>query len=124
VGFVGGETGYCSETCVTGGVGGTGEGCVKVEVEMDIKEEMQQAVSVPSVKSEYEVRLEGVFEVVTVMLLGHLLPDKGNCDITLNYFLIASYCGCHIGFEVWIAILSGGDFFGVISINPLRHLTY
>jgi hypothetical protein len=39
VGFVGGETGYCSETCVTGGVGGTGEGSVKVEDAVDIKEE-------------------------------------------------------------------------------------
>jgi hypothetical protein len=39
VGFVGGEAGYCSETCVTGGVGGTGEGSVKVEDAIDIKEE-------------------------------------------------------------------------------------
>jgi hypothetical protein len=50
---------------VTGGVDGTGEGSVKVKVEMDVKDEIQQVVSVPSVKTEHEVRLEGVCEVVT-----------------------------------------------------------
>jgi hypothetical protein len=41
--LVEGETGYSSDTCVTGGVGGTGEGSVPVE---------------------REVRLQGVCEVV------------------------------------------------------------
>jgi hypothetical protein len=39
VGFVKGETGYCSETCVTGSVGGTGEGNIKLEEAVHIKEE-------------------------------------------------------------------------------------
>jgi hypothetical protein len=72
-GFVGGETGYCSETCVTGGVGGTGEGSVeleediyikeesiKVEEAVDIKEEMPEDIVFPPIKTEPEVRLFGV----------------------------------------------------------------
>jgi hypothetical protein len=45
MGLVEGETGSCSDTCVTGGVGGTGEGSVQVE---------------------HEVRLQGVSELVPV----------------------------------------------------------
>jgi hypothetical protein len=76
VGFVGGETGYCSDTCVTGGVE-TGEGCVefeeaidikeesiKVEEAVDIKDEMPEAIVFPPIKTEHEVRFEGVCEVL------------------------------------------------------------
>jgi hypothetical protein len=35
-----GETGYCSETCVTGDVDGTEEVSIKVEEAIDIKEEV------------------------------------------------------------------------------------
>jgi hypothetical protein len=41
-------------------VGGTGEFSVNVEVEMDIKDETQEDVSVPLVKTEHEVRFWGV----------------------------------------------------------------
>jgi hypothetical protein len=73
VGFVGGETGYCSETGVTGGVGGTGEGSdgleegiyikeesIKVEEAVDVKEELPEAIVFPPIKTEHEVRLWGV----------------------------------------------------------------
>jgi hypothetical protein len=75
VGFVGGETGYCSETCVTGCVGGTGEGCVKVEnvidikeegsvkIEdtLDIKEEIPEPAICPPFNTDQEVRLNFLF---------------------------------------------------------------
>jgi hypothetical protein len=73
-----GETVYCSETCVTFDVDGTEEVSIKVEEAGDIKEEVSikveeaidtkdeipGTVSVPSVKTEHEVRLWGVLEVV------------------------------------------------------------
>jgi hypothetical protein len=52
VGFVGGETGYCIETCVTGGVGGTGEGSVEFEEAMHIKEESIKVEESVDVKCE------------------------------------------------------------------------
>jgi hypothetical protein len=69
VGFVEGETGYCSETCVTGVVGWTGEVSIKVEdtinikeevsfkveEDVDIKDEIPEAIIFPPVKSEQEV---------------------------------------------------------------------
>jgi hypothetical protein len=119
VGFVGGETGYCSETWVMGGVGGTGEAGVKfvdtihikkevsievedavyikeevssevedavdikeevgIEVEdpldtkeevsikfetVSIKDEVQECLSVPPIKTEQEVRGVGVCKVM------------------------------------------------------------
>jgi hypothetical protein len=39
------------------------------------------------------------------MHLGHLLSLKGNCEITLNYFLISLYCGCHIPFEIFLVVI-------------------
>jgi hypothetical protein len=68
VGFVGGETAYCSESCVTGGV--------KVEDPLHIKEECRvnfEAVYInettcPTIKTEPEVRLWGVSEVVTAVV--------------------------------------------------------
>jgi hypothetical protein len=74
VGFVGGETGYCSETCLTADVDGTGEGSVMFEEAIDIKEEFSikveeaadikndilQAVTFPPISTEHEVRLWGV----------------------------------------------------------------
>jgi hypothetical protein len=80
------ETGYCSEPCVTGGVGGTGEVSVKVEDAIDVKEkgsiqfesvyvkdEIPGTTTFPPIKTEQEVRLLDVFEVV---LLGDLFPPK------------------------------------------------
>jgi hypothetical protein len=78
MGFVEGETGACSETCVNFNVDGTEEVSIKfedtvdikeevsikVEEAIDIKDEIPEAVSVPPVKTEHQVRLWGVCEVV------------------------------------------------------------
>jgi hypothetical protein len=66
VGFVEGETGYCSETCVTCDVDGTEEVSIKVEDNIDIKEEVNIKVEEAiDIKDEFpEVRLHGVCEVV------------------------------------------------------------
>jgi hypothetical protein len=109
VGFVGGETGYCSETCVTGDVGETGEGSVDGEWNIDIKEEVsikvEEAVDVKDetpealvnpIKTEPEVRFWGVCEVVTAVVCEVVtahsfrpfiaLKPKGNCEITFNWY--------------------------------------
>jgi hypothetical protein len=52
-----------------------------------------------------------------LMLFGHLLPQKGNCEITFNYFPFLLYCWCHIHFEIWIAVLKRRDFLEVIASN-------
>jgi hypothetical protein len=76
--FVEGEISNCSETCVTVGVDGTGEGsiavgeavdvkeevCIKVEETIDIKDEIPEPIKFPAIKTEYEVRLQGVREVI------------------------------------------------------------
>ena len=62
--FVEGETGSCSETCVTCDVGGTEEVSIKVEEDIDIKDEIPEAISFPPIKTEHEVRLWGVCEVL------------------------------------------------------------
>ena len=77
IGFVEGETGSCIETGVTCGVDGTGdvsvkvddaidikEEVIKVEYAIDVKEEIPEAISFPSIKTEHEVRLQGVCEMV------------------------------------------------------------
>jgi hypothetical protein len=89
VGFVGGETGYCSETWVTGGVGATGEGSdgleegivikeesIKVEEAADIKEEFPQSIAFPPIKTEPEVRLWGECEVGAVLACRMCITTK------------------------------------------------
>ena len=51
------------------------------------------------------------------MLLGHLLPQKGNCEVILNYFLLCAMFLVPYSFKIWIAILKGRDFLEVIAIN-------
>jgi hypothetical protein len=97
VGFVEGETGYCSDTSVMDGVSGSEEGSItvdeavdvkeediiKVEETIDIKEEIPEPIKFPPIKKEIEVRLQVGWEIV-----GHLLPYKENSEITVNYFLL------------------------------------
>ena len=78
MGFVEGETGSCSETCVTCDVDGTEEVSInfedaidikegvsnEVEEAVDLKDEIPEAISFPRIKTEHEVRLWGVCEVV------------------------------------------------------------
>ena len=51
------------------------------------------------------------------MILGHLLPQKENCEIAINCFLFLYYCGCHVHVDVWSAILKRRDLLEVIAIN-------
>ena len=60
MGYVDGETGSYSETCVTFDVDGSEESSIAVEEAIDIKDEIPEAMSVPSIKCEHEVRLWGV----------------------------------------------------------------
>ena len=76
--FVEGETDSCPETFVTCDVGGfegvsikaeeaidiKEEVSIKVEEAIDIKDEIPEAASFPPIKTEHEVRLCGVCEVV------------------------------------------------------------
>jgi hypothetical protein len=68
MGFVGGETGYCSETCIMCDVDGTEEVSIEVEDPLDIKEEdsinfeavfieeeIPETTTCPPVKTELEV---------------------------------------------------------------------
>ena len=64
MGFVEGETGSCSETCVTFDVDRFEEVRIKVEQFVDIKHEIPEATSFPPIKTEHEVRLRGGCEVV------------------------------------------------------------
>jgi hypothetical protein len=59
-----GETGSCSETCVTFDVDGTGIVNIKVEEAIGIKDEIPESTSFIPIKTEHEVRLCGVCEVV------------------------------------------------------------
>ena len=78
MGFVEGETSSNSEICVTCDVDGTEEVSINFEDDIDIKEEVSfkveeaivikdeipEAISFPPFKTEHEVRLWGVCEVV------------------------------------------------------------
>jgi hypothetical protein len=59
-----GETGSCSEICVSYAVDGTDEVSIKVEEELNIKGETPEAITCPSVKTEHVVRLQGLWEMV------------------------------------------------------------
>jgi hypothetical protein len=52
-----GETGSCRQRDVTCDVDGTEEVNIKVEDSIDIKDEIPEAVSVPSVKTEHEISM-------------------------------------------------------------------
>jgi hypothetical protein len=55
-----GETGSCSQTVVKCDIEGTEEVGITVEESIDMKDETPEAVLVPFVKTEHEVRLWGV----------------------------------------------------------------
>ena len=62
MGFVDSESGSCSETCVTCDGDGTEEVSINVEEDIDMKNEMPEAIKFPPIKTENEVRLWGVCE--------------------------------------------------------------
>jgi len=112
MGFVEGETEPCNETCVTCDVDGTEENIkfeeavgvkeevnIKVEETVDIKDEIPEALIFPPIKTEQEVRLWVLcMSWWQLTLLGRLLPQKGNCEFTFNYFLLCVILCCHIHF--------------------------
>jgi hypothetical protein len=62
---------------------------IKVEGAINIKDEIPEAISFPPIKSEHEVRLLGVCEVVAAHALRLCIAtQKGKCEITLEYFLL------------------------------------
>jgi hypothetical protein len=121
VGFVEGETGYCSETC---DVDGTGEVRIKVEEDIDIKEEVSikfeavyvkdeipETTTCPPVKTEQEVRLWGVFEVVAAHAFRRFIYPRNEImklNLTISHFLL--YCLSNIPVQIWITFLKGRDF--------------
>ena len=88
MGFVEGETGSCVETCVECDVDGTEELSIKVEEAINIKNEIPEAIIFPPMKTEQEVRLWAVCEVLGAHAFRPFIAPKGNCEITLIYFLL------------------------------------
>jgi hypothetical protein len=127
VGFVDGETGYRSETCVVCDVGKTAEFGIKLEEAVDVKREIPQAMTFPPIKTEHEVRLWGLCQLVTAVVCDMVtdvvcevvtapafrpfiaLTPKGNYEITCNWYLLCVML-CVITFETLIAILKSRDF--------------
>jgi hypothetical protein len=120
--FVEGETGYCSETWLTCDVDGTAdvsitaedaidikeEVSIKLQEAIDIKDEMPEATSYPPIKTEHEVRLWGVCEVLAADAFRPFIATKrpALCHVL-----------CHMPFEIWNAILKLRDFCEVTAIN-------
>ena len=137
MGVVEGDTCSCSETGVKYDVDGTEEVSTKVEEALDIKEEVSIKVEevldikdeipeamFPPIKTEQEVRLWGVCEVVAVHDFRPFITQKRNCEITLNYFLLCVMFWVPYSFKIWIAILKGRDFLEIIAINGKVILKY
>jgi hypothetical protein len=55
-----GETGSCSETCVTCDADGTEEVSIKVEGAVNTRGEIPEAITFPEIKTEREVRRWGL----------------------------------------------------------------
>jgi hypothetical protein len=68
--FVEGGTGSDIETCAMFDVGGTEEVSIKTEEIIDIKDEIPEVMPFPPIKTEPEVKLQGVCEVVAVHACG------------------------------------------------------
>ena len=81
-----GETGSCSETCVTYDFDASDDVSIKVEEVLDIKEEVEEALDIKDempeaiqflpIKPEQEVRLWGVCEVVATHAFRPFIAPK------------------------------------------------
>jgi len=76
VGFVEGETGACNEAGVEFDVDGTGEICTEVEDAIVVKDEIPEALIFLPIKTEQEVRLWGLCEVVAAHAFIPFIPPK------------------------------------------------
>jgi hypothetical protein len=74
--LVEGETGSYSETCVECGIDGTEEVSFKVEEGIDLKDEIPEAIMFLPFKTEQEVRLQGVCEVVAAHAFRSFIAPK------------------------------------------------
>jgi len=95
--YVEGETGHCNETCVMCDVDGAAEFSIKVEEAIDIKEEVSikveeaidikdetpEAITFSSVKTEHEVRLWCVCELMAAHVFRPFIaPNMKLCNYT------------------------------------------
>jgi hypothetical protein len=106
---VDGETGSWSDTCETCDVDGT-EGAIV------IKDEMPEAISFPSIKTENEVSLWVVCEMVASHDFGPFIAS--NILKLLSFipcFLL--YFECHMIFAICISFLKRREFLKVITVN-------
>jgi hypothetical protein len=125
-----GETGCCSETCVTFDVDGTEDGSIDVEEAIDTKDEIPEAISFPPIKieetidpsdeipeaisfppikTEQEVRFWVVCEVVADHAFRPFIASKRKLKLHLGVSCFVSYCGYHVPFEIWVAIMKRRD---------------
>ncbi len=74
--FVESETGSCSETCVTCDVDGTEEVSINAEEAIVIKDEIPEAIKFPPSRTENEVRLCGVREVMAAHVFRSFIALK------------------------------------------------
>jgi hypothetical protein len=49
-----------------------------------------------SLMTENEVKIQSLWGGDISLLLGHLIANKINSQVALNYSLFSLYCGCHI----------------------------
>jgi hypothetical protein len=124
MGFVEGETGYRSETCVMCDVDGTEEFSIEVEDPLDIKEEVsikvEEAIDIkdgiPEVTTFQPINTEHEVRKVCVrwwqlMILGHLFaPKKESLKLILTISHFVLYCLSNIPVDIWVTILKGRDF--------------
>jgi hypothetical protein len=88
MGFVEGETGCCIETCVSCDFDGSEEVSITFEEAVNVKNEIPEAIIFPLIKTEHEVRLWGLCEVVAARAFGPFIAPERICEITLNYFVL------------------------------------
>ena len=114
MGFVEGETGTCSETCVMCDVDRTEDVGIKVEEAVDVKDEIPEAITFPPIKTEQKVRLfwgggSSCFSTI-------YCPKKETVKLHLTVSCFVLCFGCH-SFKIWFAILKGRDILKIIAIN-------
>ena len=87
--IVQGPTGSYSGTCVTcDDDDGTEEVSMKLEDAIDSKDEIPEAVPLQPIKTEQEVRLWGVCELVAAQAsMSFVAPEKKKREITLKFLL-------------------------------------
>ena len=101
--FVEGETGSCSETSVNCDVVGT-EQVINVEETIEKNNEIPEAIKFPPIKTEHEVSFRGICNVLVAHALRPFIAGEVIVDFHLTICSVP-YFGCHMSFEIWIAIL-------------------